>query len=155
MLLATALTLLSAYWAGLVVYGLFFGTKTEMCEFPRFLPLQLLRHLSVFESCSLNLFTSLCLFVGFTLPLFFIEKRKKTKHIAYVPHLVSAVVAEYEHGTNSTVLDSTVRQRIMRLAALPIPDYDHLSLIDGSEIVIKFLVSRSASFSSIPGLLRV
>lgn len=139
------------YWTAL----LFRTDGACHCQLPVFLSSRILPDVSREESCALNLTSSLVIFTLSVLPFLLFVKKKKVKHIAYVPHLVSSVVSEYDHGTNKTVLDSTVRQRIMRLAALPIPDFDHLTLVDGSEMVIKFLVSRQPSFSSIPGLLRV
>jgi hypothetical protein len=66
--------------------------------------------------------------------------------LKYVPHLVSSVVQEYERGTNIECLETTVRQRIRRMASLPIPDIELLDCIYGSEVVIKYLVIHSPFF---------
>lgn len=68
------------------------------------------------------------------------------KYITYLPHLVSAVVAEYDRGTNAEAVNSTIRQRIRRLACLPIPDEDALTLINGSELMAKAIISRQNFF---------
>lgn len=67
--------------------------------------------------------------------------------VAYVPHLVSAVVAEYDRGTNASSVATTIRQKFRRLAAFPLPDSDALQLLVGSETMAKHLLSTEDFFS--------
>lgn len=64
------------------------------------------------------------------------------KHITFVPHVVSCIVAEYHRGTNNAVVAATVRQRMLRLATLPILDKDYAQLLDGTEQIIEWLVAQ-------------
>lgn len=66
--------------------------------------------------------------------------------VPYVPHLVSSVMAEYDRGTNATAARSTLRQKIRRLASLPLPDEDALKFIAGSELVCEQLLSHEDFF---------
>lgn len=66
--------------------------------------------------------------------------------VPFIPHLVSAVVSEYDRGTNAVAVRSTVRQRIRRLSSLPIPDRDALTFINGSELVCEQLLSHEDFF---------
>jgi len=66
--------------------------------------------------------------------------------VPYVPHVVSSVVADYSRGTNAEAVRSTVRMKISRLAALPIPDFDAVSFINGSETVAEVLLEREDFF---------
>lgn len=66
--------------------------------------------------------------------------------VPYIPHLVSTVVSEYDSGTNAAAVNTTIRQRIRRLAALPIPDRDALAFINGSEQVAKQLIASENFF---------
>jgi hypothetical protein len=53
--------------------------------------------------------------------------------INYVPHLVSAVVHEYDRGTGAVSVRSSLRMRIRRLAAFPLPDFDTNKFVAGTE----------------------
>jgi hypothetical protein len=90
----------------------------------------------------------LCLLALLPLPTVLLYRKTQfsTKYITYLPHLVSAVVSEYDRGTNAEAVNSTIRQRIRRLACLPIPDEDALVLINGSELVAKAVISRQNFF---------
>lgn len=70
--------------------------------------------------------------------------------ISYIPHLASCVAAEYDRGTNPEALRQTVRQRMRRVASLPICDKDYLVLIHGTEIVVEYLVEKSPFFGKRP-----
>lgn len=71
----------------------------------------------------------------------------KTWHVPFIPHLVSCVVSEYDRGTNAVVVRSTIRQKIRRLACLPIPDEDALIFLTGSELVAEQLLESGEYFS--------
>lgn len=66
--------------------------------------------------------------------------------VPYIPHLVSAVMAEFDRGTNVVAARSTIRQKIRRLASLPIPDEDALKFINGTELVCEQLLSHEDFF---------
>jgi hypothetical protein len=74
--------------------------------------------------------------------------RDRGRHVSicYIPHLVSAVMAEYDRGTNAVAARSTMRQRIRRLACLPIPDEDALKFIVGTELVCEQLLDQEDFF---------
>jgi len=69
--------------------------------------------------------------------------------VVYCPHLVSSIITEYTRGTNSLVARSTVRQKILRLASLPLPDFEVSQVYDGSEAVALFCIDHS-DFASRP-----
>lgn len=74
------------------------------------------------------------------------SRRSRLYSVAFVPHLVSAVMAEYDRGTNVTAARTTLRQKIRRLACLPIPDEDALKFITGSELICEQLLSHEDFF---------
>lgn len=66
--------------------------------------------------------------------------------VDYVPHVVSAVMSEYDRGTNATAARATIRQKVRRLASLPLPDEDALKFIVGSELVCEQLLMNEDFF---------
>lgn len=66
--------------------------------------------------------------------------------VTYCPHLVSCVVQEYDRGTNAASVRSTIRQRIRRLASLPLPDHSALPIIAGSELVAIWVIEHEPFF---------
>ena len=96
---------------------------------------------------SLGIATMLLLQVTqFNVFKYFEENSPRSYSVAYVPHLVSSVMAEYDRGTNPTAARSTLRQKIRRLAALPIPDEDALKFIAGTELVCEQLLEDEDFF---------
>ena len=92
---------------------------------------------------------SVCSILGGFLVCIGLRWRRPTRrswHIPFIPHLVSAVVAEYDRGTNVVAVRTTIRSRIARLASLPIPDRDALAFINGSELVCMQLLSHQDFF---------
>lgn len=77
---------------------------------------------------------------------FFIHDKRRAIKIPFVPHMVSCVVSEYDRGTNAEAARNTMRQKIRRLACLPIPDRDALAFINGTEIVCDQLLTRENFF---------
>jgi len=75
-----------------------------------------------------------------------IALRRTKVTLSFIPHIVSSVVAEYSAGTNAQVVNSTIRQKILRLSCLPIPDYDAIAFISGSEIMAEFLLRQKSFF---------
>jgi len=73
----------------------------------------------------------------------------KSVTFSYVPHIVSCVIQEFEGGADAQVVKSTTRSKIRRLATLPMPDFDHMTLISGSEKVIFFLVEKQHFFGGV------
>jgi len=84
--------------------------------------------------------------VGFWTYYIMRPSQLRSLSVSYVDHLVSAVMAEYDRGTNATAARSTLRQKIRRLASLPIPDADALIFINGSELVCEQLLSQENFF---------
>lgn len=78
---------------------------------------------------------------------------RKVCTVSYVPHVVSSVVAEYSRGTNSVAASSTMRQRVLRLATLPLPDHVYLKLVWGSEAAASVLLDHQSFFTG--GVLHV
>lgn len=72
--------------------------------------------------------------------------------IAYVPHIVSCVLTEYRSGTNSVAAATTMRQRVLRLATLPLPDLIHCNLVWGTEEACSVLLDDQSFFGE--GVLR-
>lgn len=68
------------------------------------------------------------------------EEEEWPRVIPYCPHMVSCAISEYRRGTNVDVAVATMRQKMLRLATLPIPDFDAAQVLDGSEQVALFLV---------------
>lgn len=66
--------------------------------------------------------------------------------VAYIPHLVSAVLLEYTRGTSAEVVRNTLRQRCQRLACLPTPDLDAVRLNYGSELALEILIEQQDFF---------
>lgn len=67
-------------------------------------------------------------------------------HIAYVPHILSSVIAEYDRGTNAVTVRSTIRSRIRRLACFPLPDRDALVIISGTELMAETILETQDFF---------
>lgn len=59
-----------------------------------------------------------------------------TKRIKYVPHLVSCVLNEYQTAPDIEFVKTSVRQKLLRQATLPLPDVDSVALMDGSELAV-------------------
>lgn len=74
--------------------------------------------------------TTLC-FVPFVWP----RRVEKKIVVAYVPHLVSAVLFEYDRNMDANVVRANIRQKFRRLSCLPIPDFDLIKFVSGSELV--------------------
>lgn len=77
---------------------------------------------------------------GLLLPL-------KTYRVSWIPHLVSAVMSEYDRGTNASVAHTTLRRNLRRLQSLPIPDVDLIAFYSGTEEVINQLLTRQSFFT--------
>lgn len=74
--------------------------------------------------------------------LVFSFKGPVDKSVYYIPHLVSAVLAEYEYGVSATVMRTTIMSKIRRLACLPTPDCDALLYFKGTcEIIMQLAES--------------
>lgn len=74
--------------------------------------------------------------------------------VTFLPHLVSCVLLEYDRGTNYFAAQATIRQKLRRLASLPIPDEDALTLIEGSELVIMYLLGKGDFFGRGAAIMR-
>lgn len=79
---------------------------------------------------------------------------KKVFYLEYVPHLVSSVLVEYDRGTSREVAQGTIRQKIRRLACLPIADEDAVQFVTGSEAVVLYLLDHGDFFATRAGSLR-
>jgi hypothetical protein len=66
--------------------------------------------------------------------------------LPYVPHLVTAVMMEFDRGTNLDTAKSVIRQRIRRLAAFPLPDRDALQFVHGTELMCLHLLDKGNFF---------
>jgi hypothetical protein len=60
-------------------------------------------------------------------------EREQNTTILYSPHAVSCVVSEFSHGCTSDEARATVRQKLLRLATLPLSDSIAAQVLDGSE----------------------
>lgn len=96
-------------------------------------------------------FSSTMLFLLPLLPvsiyLWLYEEVIHTVYFTYSPHLVSSLVMEYDRGTSAEVVRSTIRQKVRRLACLPIPDKDALIIIASSEYLAEALIEGGDFFS--------
>lgn len=100
----------------------------------------------------LNFFLHAFLFVfwGTALLLYISPQTTEVRVVSWIPHLVSCVLSEYERGVSPEVARATMRQKIRRLACLPIPDFDYLRLVEGSELVIEVLMKSGDFFGEGP-----
>jgi hypothetical protein len=78
--------------------------------------------------------------------LYFLRFKQKVIQFCFVPHLVSCVLADFDRQTNRSVALTSVRQKIRRLACLPLPDKDHLQLMLGTENVVLILLEKNDFF---------
>jgi len=101
-----------------------------------------------FERPNLGIIGATCFvcFTGTYLIFFNRDPGERDFYCSYMPHLISCVMSEYDRGTSAYVAKSTLRQRIRRLAALPLPDRDALKFINGSELVIEQLLDGEDFF---------
>jgi len=99
---------------------------------------------SIFDDCGYYSFLSylLCCFMFFFDPVI----PEHVIYIPFVPHVISCVLTEFDRGTSPVACRSTLRQKIRRLAALPIPDYDYIKFVAGSELVVEQLLSSADFF---------
>jgi len=72
----------------------------------------------------------------------------------YVPHLVGAALQEYDRGTNEVVLNATLGQHLRRMAAFPMPDYQHNAYLEGTKQVVHYAM-HERGFYFRPGRARV
>lgn len=70
--------------------------------------------------------------------------------IYYSPHHVSCVLAEYPRGADPEVARATIRTKLLRLAALPVPDHIAVEILDGSEQVSLAILSQQHFLSRLP-----
>jgi hypothetical protein len=66
-------------------------------------------------------------------------KRKKgmrTTKLVYAPHIATSVLCEYQRRTPADVIASSVHRKMMRMAAFPLSDKDHLPIKDGTELCV-------------------
>lgn len=76
-------------------------------------------------------------------------KQFRNRAFYYVPHMVSCLAAEFDRGTNADAVRTSIRQRVRRLACLPIPDEDYLALVAGTELVTEDVIERYGFFSGV------
>lgn len=73
--------------------------------------------------------------------------------VSYCPHLVACLLSEYKRGTDPEVMKSSIHQKTMRLAALPIPDrtidWSSNTVEYGSQLVAQFL-NKQVDFGRAP-----
>lgn len=118
--------------------GLFFSLR-PLAQFPAF------TFIAVFvDWCP---FASLVLGQVSLWAIPFILPKLKKKHtiVAYVPHLVSAVLFEYDRNMDADAVRASIRQKFRRMSCLPIPDYDLIKFVSGSEVVCEHIL-RSQNF---------
>jgi len=73
-------------------------------------------------------------------------RRHRRVAIPFIPHVISCVITDFDRTTNVEAARSTIRQKIRRLACLPIPDRDALAFYTGTELVIEQILSRRNFF---------
>lgn len=66
--------------------------------------------------------------------------------LCYAPHLVSCLLMEFERGASHTVVASTIRMKLRRLAAFPIPDIDAVQICEGTERVVMLALEKQHFF---------
>jgi len=66
--------------------------------------------------------------------------------VAYIPHLVAAVLMEYDRNTDASVVRSNLRQKFRRMSSLPVPDYDLIKFVSGSELVCEQILHTQNFF---------
>jgi len=72
--------------------------------------------------------------------------RISPKSLYFAPHAVSSVYQDFDRDVNEVTARAAVRQKFRRLGTLPIPDVDHVLLMDGTERVVLNML-RKADFS--------
>lgn len=82
------------------------------------------------------------LFVPLGLVALFFSLSNTPQELWYVPHIVSSVLMEYNRGTNPTALRASIRQKMCRLASLPIIDAHYVKLLSGTELIIESAAIR-------------
>jgi hypothetical protein len=68
---------------------------------------------------------------------------RPTQHIYYVPHLVTAIAAEYSAQADHSLMGRSIRQRLLTVPNFPMRDEFALDLLDGTERVIQFILDNS------------
>lgn len=68
---------------------------------------------------------------------------------SYVPHLLSNIILEYERGTPAEVAAKSLRQKVRRLAAFPLPDQSADLYIESTEVAA-MVVLESTTLSTSP-----
>ena len=67
--------------------------------------------------------------------------------ISYVPHLVASVLREFVNPTNFETVRSSIRQRLLRLAAFPMRDTDVINFELGTEQVVLAMLRHGQHFT--------
>jgi len=75
--------------------------------------------------------------------IFYVADRRT---IVFCPHMVSCAMTEYENGACAETVRANTRQKLQRLATLPVPDSMSVALMAGSEQVVYYLAARESFF---------
>jgi hypothetical protein len=75
-------------------------------------------------------------------------RKWRTYNIPFAPHLVTALMLEYDRGTNAVAAVSTIRARLRQMAAFPLPDFDALAYYQGTETVALHLLHKSDFYTA-------
>jgi hypothetical protein len=73
--------------------------------------------------------------------------RGKSVTVNYIPHLVTSLVAEYERVPDMKAVRKSIRQKVLRLACLPVPDNEWYHLVGGSEQVALTILKKGSYFA--------
>lgn len=123
------------------------GSLTTLAVGPQFRLMCLLVHIGIVISCNLYLSTYVKLLSVWGNDLFWVSER----NMWYCPHAVSSVMAEFPMLVNEETVRLNCRSKLLRLAALPIPDVAASQILSGTERVCLFALAHGRSVFDLEG----
>jgi hypothetical protein len=64
------------------------------------------------------------------------KQGRKNVSLVYAPHIATSVLCEYQRRTPALAIASSIHMKMLRMAAFPLSDADHLSVKDGTELCV-------------------
>jgi hypothetical protein len=74
------------------------------------------------------------------------SRGKDRVKLSYIPHLVSALVVEFDRNANSKTVKANIRPKFRRMAAFPMPDVNTIHYTVGTELIAMEIIKRSSYF---------
>jgi hypothetical protein len=68
--------------------------------------------------------------------------------VRVVPHMLTCALAEFASPAQAQLVETTTRSKLLRLAAMPVPDASYAQVMTGTELAVKVVASSEAFFDA-------